>query len=140
MAKYDLQQKREAKKLALQAKKYRIKQPEYPSRVSGQIEKDDSEELNHLREQLKKADQNAVEVSGEEYSVTLIFLSKTQRDAFLQKAQWHGIEGGRYVDGLQIADKMGIELPVSRPTAIRPGKTDKKAIAMGIEIIGEKND
>ena len=108
-------------------------QSEWPDRETGDTEKDDKAELEHIRRELAQADKAVEDVSGCEFYTTIVFLTSEQRNAFLK--QFPGIilsEGGRYVDGITFAKELGVDIPPARPTAIRPAKPDKKAVSCGI--------
>lgn len=103
-----------------------------PARGGKDTEVDDKAELLAVREELKRADQAVLDVSSESFHCTLVFLTQSQRDAFLAAAGWIQIEGGRYIDGVHVAQQLGIELPNVNPQSIRSGVTDKKCVAVGI--------
>lgn len=103
-------------------------EPIIPDREGGDTERDDKRELEAVRRALKESDQRVKDVSGEGFHATIVFLSENQLKAFLQATGWVSIEHGRYIDGLALAERLGVPLPPVRPTSIRPGQGDKKAV------------
>jgi len=103
-----------------------------PDRGGSDTEADDRAELEAVRAQLKEADARIRDVSGEGFHCTLVFLSESQRDAFVAAVGWPSVEGGRYIDGVAAAAAMGVPLPAPRVGAISPASPDRKCVASGI--------
>lgn len=102
-----------------------------PARAGKDTEADDKAELESVRRELARADQRSRDVSGERHHFSVVALNQEQRDAILAALGDCVItaEGGRYVDGIALAKRLGIALPESKPTAIRPTKPRKRAAA-----------
>jgi len=66
------------------------------------------------------------------YYVVIVFQSSEQRKAFCERAGWTTGLGDRYIDGLQLAAKMGIEIRREpwRPFAPVPSKDAHRMLRM----------
>ena len=102
------------------------KEPEeeiLPDREMENVEVDDKAEADRRpRSALKKSDQAVKDVSGELFHTTIVFLTEAQLKAFMQATGWVSVEHGRYVDGVILAERLGIKLPPARISSIRPGR------------------
>ncbi len=106
-----------------------------PERAGEDTERDDRAELDAVRRELKAADANVAAVSGGEFHATIVCMTKEQRDVIVAHLMALGVpsaEGGRYIDGLALANALGLTLPAAKPTAIRPVKPDRKAVGVGV--------
>ena len=89
----------------------------------------DRAEAAAVRQNLARIDAAAAEVSGEGFTCTLVFATRSQCAAFLAGTRWPAVFGGRYVDGVAVAAALGVRLPPARPTGIRPPRGPVKADA-----------
>ena len=71
-------------------------------------------------------------MSGELFHTTIVFLTEALLKAFMQATGWVSVEGGRYVDGVILAERLGIKLPPVRISSIRPGQTEKRVSDIGL--------
>ena len=133
---YDPLAKVQAKALSAWTAAATHKEPEeeiLPDREMENVEVDDKAEADRRpRSALKKSDQAVKDVSGELFHTTIVFLTEAQLKAFMQATGWVSVEHGRYVDGVILAERLGIKLPPARISSIRPGQTEKRANDIGL--------
>ena len=120
--------KRQAKEAAAvrkrqQAKKY-IELPE----ETGDVEKDSEAELNALqkgfRDAIKREDKRFELATDSEYWFCVCFQSREQCNAFLKAMDLLEI-GDKYLDGQEVAKKLGVKLPEADIPYRTEGKIDK---------------
>lgn len=81
--------------------------------------KEPEEQLNELQQKFRDARQHEralfLSTTDSEYWCCLCFLTRAQKDAFLEAMKWVDFsEGDKYLDGTRIAKQMGIDLPNER--------------------------
>lgn len=120
--------KRQAKEAAAvrkrqQAKKY-IELPE----ETGDVEKDSKAELDALqkgfRDAIKREDKRFELATDSEYWFCVCFQSREQCNAFLKAMDLLEI-GDKYLDGQEVAKKLGVKLPEADIPYRTEGKIDK---------------
>ena len=76
---------------------------------------DASEMLTAFRTAARREDQRFLDATDSEYWVAVCFQTREQKEEFLRKA---GIDhlGDKYVDGMKVAQKLGITLESRVPT------------------------
>lgn len=120
--------KRQAKEAAAvrkrqQAKKY-IELPE----ETGDVEKDSEAELDALqkgfRDAIKREDKRFELATDSEYWFCVCFQSREQCNAFLKAMDLLEI-GDKYLDGQEVAKKLGVKLPEAHIPYRTEGKIDK---------------
>lgn len=120
--------KRQAKEAAAvrkrqQAKKY-IELPE----ETGDVEKDSEAELDALqkgfRDAIKREDKRFELATDSEYWFCVCFQSREQCNAFLKAMDLLEI-GDKYLDGQEVAKKLGVKLPEADIPYRTEGKIDK---------------
>ena len=120
--------KRQAKEAAAvrkrqQAKKY-IELPE----ETGDVEKDSEAELDALqkgfRDAIKREDKRFELATDSEYCFCVCFQSREQCNAFLKAMDLLEI-GDKYLDGQEVAKKLGVKLPEADIPYRTEGKIDK---------------
>ena len=120
--------KRQAKEAAAvrkrqQAKKY-IELPE----ETGDVEKDSEAELDALqkgfRDAIKREDKRFELATDSEYWFCVCFQSREQCNAFLKAMDLLEI-GDKYLDGQEVAKKLGVKLPEADIPHRTEGKIDK---------------
>ncbi|MBF1221576.1 MAG: hypothetical protein HXM21_00200 [Haemophilus influenzae] len=120
--------KRQAKEAAAvrkrqQAKKY-IELPE----ETGDVEKDSEAELDALqkgfRDAIKREDKRFELATDSEYWFCVCFQSREQCNAFLKAMDLLEI-GDKYLDGQEVAKKLGVKLPEANIPYRTEGKIDK---------------
>jgi len=82
-----------------------------------------SEILKKFKAQAKEEQKLFVENVDSEYWVAVCFQSRDQKEKFLELAGWLQY-GDKYLDGLEVADAMGIDIKAMTP-AIRKVKIEK---------------
>lgn len=113
--------------------------PEDSVEYSDSYERDTKAELDAIKKDFSELDKQrkqatkTIEASRDtDYAIQVIFLDHKQRDAFLEQSGWHK-HGKRYVNGLELAKAMGIELPESNFRPPKP-RTDKTLSAFALDL------
>lgn len=108
--------------------------PEDGAEYTGDFEHDAARDIerikqdfSHIDEERRKAARTIGASRDVDFVIQVVFLDMPQRDAFLKASGWER-HGKRYVNGLELAKAMGIELPESayRPPKPRIDKTWSK--------------
>lgn len=97
--------------------------------ITGDIEHDDAVEASEIIKRLDNADRAVKRATKNGYWTCLVFPDEETCYQFLRKAGWDRfMEGfGAYVDGIQAAKSMGIELEID-PIWFRDRKVDKRMV------------
>lgn len=103
-----------------------------PPREGKPIDEADKAEWQAMDVAIRRAKSEVKLIGDAAFYTTIVFADSAQRDAFLAAVGWTSLHNGRYIDGAQVAKAMGVSLPESRLTGIRPAKPDKKCLAVGI--------
>jgi hypothetical protein len=96
---------------------------------TGDAEVDAQAEIDHYRSALYRAEQEKRDLFrtlllDTEYYICICFQSRTQKEEFLEKIGWFDL-GDKYLDGLKVAERLGIDIePVNLPKP-PPPKTPK---------------
>lgn len=97
---------------------------------TGKTDEDDKLEVSEIIKMLRNVDNEAERVMGNGYWVALVFPDTETCDAFKERAGWneHSAEGA-YVDGMAIAEKLGVELPPVAPLRFKSQRTDARLVS-----------
>lgn len=83
--------------------------------------KHESARIPSEMDEQRKLAQAHIDASNDfDFFTCIVFTSMAQRDAFLDATRWDAF-GKRYIDGLALAKKLGVQLPAS---AYRPPKRE----------------
>lgn len=106
---------------------------------TGNYEADTAAEIAQIKKDFsaldlerKKASQTIEASRDTDYVIQVVFLDHKQRDAFLSQTGWDK-HGKRYVNGLELARQLGVELPESNYKPPKP-KTDKTLSAFALDL------
>lgn len=100
---------------------------------TGDLETDSRAELEAInsaasagiKDNARRERENKIAENDTEYWFCVCFLSRQQKDEFLEKTGWQ-IIGNKYLSGSWLAERMGIELTASTGRAIPQYRIDKK--------------
>lgn len=113
--------------------------PDDAVEYTGNYESDTAAEIAQVKKDFsaldlerKKASQTIEASRDTDYVVQVVFLDRKQRDAFLSQTGWDKY-GKRYVNGLELARQLGVELPESNYKPPKP-KTDKTLSAFALDL------
>lgn len=83
---------------------------------SGDPEKDMAAELTEVQKKFRASIRGDVDryaaTNDSEYWVSLVFDTREQKNDFLAQLGWSGL-GTKYIDGIELAEKLGVALPES---------------------------
>lgn len=87
-----------------------------PMIPTGDIEVDDREELQIVKNTLALAEQKMAQTVGMGYSATLVFSCEAQLESFMKAAGWGEFrdESGAFIDGIGLAKHLGIAIQKDR--------------------------
>lgn len=97
--------------------------------LTGDTEHDDALESAAALNLLRRVDREAERVMGNGYWTALVFPDEATCQAFMKAAGWEELsEGlGAYVDGLAVAERMGIKLDVP-PIRFKSRRQDRRLV------------
>jgi len=101
---------------------------EYQHNVEGDSKKEMSATLAAFKRRVKVEYARVKSATDSEFWIAICFQSREQKDTFLQKTGLSDI-GDKYLDGLQVADLFGIELP-EYELSIRPRRVNQDLLKM----------
>lgn len=96
--------------------------------LTGDIQHDDAKETGTALNLLRNVDKITKRVMGNGYWTTLVFPDEDTCERFLKKTGWlQWAEGrGAYIDGLEVAKALGIDLGHIDPIPFKSKRTDVK--------------
>lgn len=130
-AEIKLQAKAQAKRLKDKAKRKKQNNPQIYNMptATGNPEIDSKADLDEVkkgfRERIKMENSRFQDTTDSEYWFAVCFQSRAQKDAFL-KAMNLFLIGDKYLDGVEVAKQLGVEIPEADIKYLPDGKIDKE--------------
>lgn len=132
MAKSDLKQQAADKVAAAKNQVAKWKRKQKPlvnmPELTGNPETDSKNDLDAVkqgfRDRLKAENKRKVSATDSEYWSCICFQTRAQLDAFIAAMNWRQF-GDKYIDGVKLAEYLGIELPDEEVAFVADPKVDK---------------
>ena len=110
-----------------------IQDPSQPLEVEKESEEEMSELLKGFKERAKKEDNRSLDVGDSEYWICMCFQTREQKEEFLTKLNLIQY-GDKYLDGMQVAKELNINLESRIPPIYKTRAFDKEYIEMSMDL------
>jgi ABC-type uncharacterized transport system involved in gliding motility auxiliary subunit len=115
------------------------KEPKVKGGEKPNMEKEAKKELNELQQRFsdaaKRENTRLSDTIDSEYWVAICFQTREQKDEFLKLAGWLK-HGDKYLDGMQIAKTMGVELKSRVPKVYKIKEDEPKFKRIALKLKG----